>query len=191
MKVCTLGFVIIQIVIALSGCCCGLASGLESIAGVIFSATPTPSDPVEMVLQQSAARACPSSGPGEPHVPEVAVYDGAYRFVCIAATGHETSVRVTQFTNQLGARAAFDSTRAGNSIQDFHGFPLSAWQEQYPSFPDGREEYRVWLWQADRWLISVRAFDDTHFIFAPDPQTVSEVIYLVATEHALISTPDE
>ena len=191
MKICTLGFVIILIIIALSGCCCSLASVLESVAGTRFSATPTPTDPMEMVLQQAAVRACPLSGPGEPHIPEVAVYETAYRFVCIAATGHETSVRFDRFAHQAEAKAAFDSTRADIPIQYFHGFPLSVWQEQYPSFPGGREEYRVWLWQADRWLVSVRAFDDTHFITAPDPQTVSEAIYQVAVEHGLFSAQGE
>ena len=181
----------ILIIIVVSACCCGLTLVSTTIAAVVLTPTPTSQDTAEAVMQQSAKLVCPLSGPGEPHVPEVAVHDAVYRFNCIAATGHDTSVRLEAFAGLVEAQAAFDSTREDNPVQDFHGFPLSAWQEQYPSFPDGREEVRIWVWQADRWLVSVRAFDDTHFVMAPDPQTVSEAIYQVATEHHLFTARDE
>lgn len=136
------------------------------------------------MLHQSAQLVCPLSGPGEPHVPEIYVHGAVYGFVCIPAAGHDTSVRIEQFADQIEAQAAFNSTREDNPIQDSHGFPLCVWQEQHPSFPDGRKEYRIWVWQADRWLIHVRAFDDTHFLIAPDPQKVSEAIYQVAIDLA-------
>jgi hypothetical protein len=157
----------------------------------VVTATPIPKDAAETVLRQSAQLVCPLSGPGEPHVPKVAAHDAAYSFVCIAAAGHETSVRIERFANPVEAQAAFNSARKDNPIQNFHGFSLAVWQDQYPSFPDGRNEYRIWAWQADRWLIYVRAFDDTHFLIAPDPQEVSETIYQVAIEHALFPIRDE
>jgi hypothetical protein len=156
-----------------------------------LTTTPISRDVAEIVLQQSAQFVCPLSGPGEPHVPEVYVHGAVCGFVCIPATGHDTSVRIEQFAGQIEAQAAFNSTRGDNPIQDFHGFPLCVWQEQHPSFPDGRKEYRIWVWQADRWLIHVRAFDDTHFLIAPDPQKVSEAIYQAAIEHALFPVRDE
>jgi hypothetical protein len=88
------------------------------------------------------------------------------------------------------ARAALDTARGDNPLQEFHGFAASVWQEQHPSFPDERNEYRVWAWQAGRWLIEVRAFDDTPYLIAPDPETVSEAIYQVATERGLFLVPD-
>jgi hypothetical protein len=162
-------------------------TGTLSVSPVI-TATPPVKDVATIVLEQTAELVCPASGPGEPSVPDVSLQDARYGFNCVPAAGHSTGVWIEQFADQHEAQAAFDSTRGDHPVQDFHNFPLSAWQEQHPSFPDGRNEYTVWVWQAGRWLIYVSAFDDTHFEIAPDPQTVSETIYRLAIDHDLFST---
>lgn len=153
--------------------------------------TPTsvPTDVEEIVLLQAAQQVCHL--PGETNVPEIYTTDAVYSFVCAPAAGHSTSAGMERFSSQVEAQAAFNSMREDNPVKDFHGFPVSVWNEQHPSFPDGRSEYRIWVWLADRWLINVRAFDDTYHINAPDPEIVSEAIYQAATEYDLFSIPDE
>ncbi len=143
----------------------------------------TPSDVAKIVLEKVAKSICY----GHPETSSFFETDTTYSFYCSPAGGHFTVASLQWFNNESEARAAFDDRRKGNTVLDFYGFPRSTWSEDHPSFPGGRNEYRIQLWQAHQWLIRVVAFDDTHFIIAPDPGIVSESIYQVGLEHNLFT----
>lgn len=137
-------------------------------------------DKEEIVLQHTVEFICPSSD--EPLVSQSFSMGVVYSIFCALSPGHSTVVRMERFRSQDEAKADFDNVRGGHPVQDFHGYLLSVWYEDHPSLADRNDEYCIWLWQPDRWLIKVSAFDDTDYLIAPDPSTVSEAIYRFATE---------
>jgi hypothetical protein len=165
---------------------------LVACDGAVIPTTPVPREVAETVLQKVAVLVCPDyPDPDNPDFyRDFSATDTTYSFQCRPATGHSTTATLRWFSNQSEALAAFEARREGNTVAEFYGLPLSAWDEDYPSFPGGRKEYRVWLWQTQQWLIEVRAFDDTHYIIAPDPETVSEAIYQVGLDHRLFTIGD-
>jgi len=140
-------------------------------------------DTEEIVLQRTVEFICPSSD--EPLESQSFSMGVVYSVFCAPSPGHSTVVRMERFRNQDEAKAAFDNVRGGHPVQDFHGYRLSVWYEDHPSLPDRNDEYCIWLWQPDRWLIKVSAFDDTDYLIAPTPPTVSEAVYRFATEQNL------
>ena len=148
--------------------------------------TPEPTQDVKqmdkeaIVLQQTVESICPSSD--EPLVSQSFSIGVVYSIFCAPSPGHSTVVRMERFRNQDDAKADFDNVREGRPVQDFHGYSLSVWYEDHPSLADRNDEYCIWLWQPDRWLIKVSAFNDTDYLIAPDPSTVSEAIYRFAAE---------
>jgi hypothetical protein len=166
---------------------------LVACDAVVTPATPTPREVVEIVLREAASLACPDYGDEDntDFYRRFSMTDTVLMFECTPATGHYTSARLWWFSDPSEARAAFETRNEGDTVQEFHEFPLAVWEEDYPSFPGGRKEYRIWLWQVQGWLIEVRAFDDTHYITAPDPETVSETIYQVGVEHGLFAGGDQ
>ena len=137
-------------------------------------------DKEEIVLQQTVEFICPSSD--EPLVSQSFSIGVVYSVFCAPSPGHSTVVRMERFRTKYEAKADFDNIRGGRPVQDFHGYLLSVWHEDHPSLAARNDEYSIWLWQPDRWLIKVTAFDDTDYLIAPDPSTVSEAIYRFATE---------
>jgi hypothetical protein len=137
-------------------------------------------DKEEMVLQHTVEFICPSSD--EPMVSQSFSMGVVYSVFCAPSPGHATVVRMERFRTQDEAMADFNNVRGGHPVQDFHGYPLSVWYEDHPSLPDRNDEYFIWLWQPDQWLIKVSAFNDTDYLVAPDPSIVSEAIYRFATE---------
>ena len=140
------------------------------------------SEDVAMVVLRAAAElTCPHlDGPGELEFDTT-----GYGFHCATAAGHGTSVALVEYGSEAEARAAFDTGREGDSVKEFHGFPLSVRSEDNPSLPGEREEYRIWHWTADRWLVEIRAFDDTPYLIAPNPEEISEALYQLGIEHGL------
>jgi len=51
--------------------------------------------------------------------------------------------------------------------------------------PGGHNEYRIGLWAPGRWLVAVKAFDDTSSLAAPAPEEVLEAIYYAGKEMEL------
>ena len=137
-------------------------------------------DKEEIVLQQTVEFICPSSD--EPLVSQSFSMGVVYSVFCAPSPGHSTVVRMERFRTKDEAKADFDNVRGGHPVQDFHGYLLSVWYEDHPSLADRNDEYYIWLWQPDQWLIKVSAFNDTDYLIAPDPSTVSEAIYRFATE---------
>ncbi len=140
-------------------------------------------DKEEIVLQRTVEFICPSSD--EPLESQSFSMGVVYSVFCAPSPGHSTVVRMERFRSQDEAKAAFENVRGGHPVRDFHGYRLSVWYEDHPSLPDRNDEYYIWLWQPDRWLIKVSAFDDTDYLIAPTPPTVSEAIYRFATEQNL------
>jgi hypothetical protein len=142
-----------------------------------------------MVVLQQATEELDCS----PHVsifaePGVSI-DGAvhiYHYGCTAAAGHGTAIQIQRYASQAAAQAAFETKCEGRPIQPFHSYP--ACEQQFdenadnPQFPM-RHRFHVWL--ADRWLVVVEAFDDTHYAIAPEPAEVSEAVYRAAEASGL------
>lgn len=149
--------------------------------------TPTPGEIAEKVLQKVADSICP----GIPQCCQFFAEETVYGLQCSPAAGHYTVATLHWFSNKSDAQAAFEARREGRTVTEFHSFPLLIWDEDHPSFPGGQKEYRIWFWQAQQWLIHVQAFDDTHFIIAPDPGRVSESIYQAGTEYGLFQVKEE
>jgi hypothetical protein len=47
--------------------------------------------------------------------------------------------------------------------------------------------HRYHVWQAERWLVTVHSFDDTHYAIAPVPLDVSNIVYRLALENGLFA----
>jgi len=142
--------------------------------------TPTPMEIAKTVLERVADIVCPDNPNSS-----VSATDTECHFWCMPAGGHYTAATLQWFGNQNDAGAAFESQREGRQVLEFHDFPLLVWGEDHPSFPGGQQESKVWLWQAHQWLVVVHSFDDTHFTVAPDPGTVSRILYQVGVEYGL------
>jgi hypothetical protein len=136
-----------------------------------------------VVLRQAAQELNCSPYPDIFGAPGVSSKDGVhiYHYGCTAATGHGTAIRIQRYANQADAQTAFETKRESRSIQPFHGYSACEWKfdenADNPQFPM-RHRFHVWL--ADRWLVVVEAFDDTHFAIAPEPVDVSEAVYRAA-----------
>lgn len=149
------------------------------------SVAPTSQADEGMLLREVAARLCPFLD--EPGVIDYYTTEGGtYSFVCYPATGHSITVTLQRHADGAGAEAAFQAAPGLGPVKELEGFPVSDWQEQHPSFPGGRAEYRVRLLQMGRWLIGIRSFDDTHFLIAPDPREASVGILQVLRESDLV-----
>jgi hypothetical protein len=157
------------------------------------SAEATPIETAATMLQEIAEPVCPIPvGLDDKSLyHQFSSSDGASQFECLAAAGHTTVTTLSWFDTPDEADAAFAARREGHMVTEFHGFPLLMWEEDDPSFPGERKEHRIWLWQANQWLIEIRAFDDTHFIIAPDPGTVAEAIYQAGIERGLFTIGEQ
>lgn len=111
------------------------------------------------------------------------IEDRTYSFICYPSMDHSITVTIRRFADPARAEAGFRSAPELGPAKELHSFPVSDWQEQHPSFPGGRYEYRVRLLQVGQWLIWIRSFDDTHFLIAPDPRLASITILQVIRDH--------
>lgn len=109
-----------------------------------------------------------------------------YRLDCSPAEGHVVTIVVRRFAEPSAALAEFDAERPSGPVDGSDGFLAIDWQEQDPSFPGGREEVRRRYMQVGVWVVSIRSFDDTHFLIAPDPRDLSRTIFevIVALENS-------
>jgi len=129
-----------------------------------------------MVLQEAAQAV------GRP--PDISVGDATYSCGCAVAAGHSECAQIQRFTGQAEAQAAFDEARGDNSVQCFNGYPAYEWT--YAEHPGDSlpMNHRGQCWQADRWLITAEAFDDTLHLIGPLPE-VSQAICQSAIEYYL------
>ena len=138
-----------------------------------------------LVLEQAAQLLCPSPQPNPFSSPQLVAEGNLYRLSCIFAAGHATNVSIERFSSPAEAQTAFRAAMLDHVSQDYHGYPASAWDQPSASAPDGKE--RIWIWQADRWLIQIRSFDDTAYTTALDPGQAAEVLRGIAIERGLLS----
>jgi hypothetical protein len=140
------------------------------------------------VLKQASLAVCPPpEDPSDPDVYQRRYYssDTDFSFACDPAAGHSTGASMRWYASADDARGEFDARRKQSPVEDFHGYPVALMDADDPSFPGGRKEHRIRLWQAGEWLIEVKAFDDTPYLIAPAPEAVSEEIYKVGVECGL------
>jgi hypothetical protein len=143
-----------------------------------------------MLLREIAARLCPSPDDGRV-IDYYTTEGGDYSFVCYPATGHSVTVSLQRFADAASAEAGFRATPGLGVVEEIEGFPVSDWEEQHPSFPGGRAEYRVRLLQVGQWLVRIRSFDDTHFLIAPEPREASVTVLQVFRESGLLPRLDD
>ena len=145
------------------------------------TATMTPHPEAEMrVLQLIAQQSC---GLGYPP-PRLEKQGALYILGCTLAAGHFTSITIQRFDNSTQALALFGDSLKGHPIQDWNGYPISAWQEPFqPSWGTNR----ILIWQAERWLIQITSFDDTHYQIALDPAQAAESLRQLAIQQGLLS----
>ncbi|MBI5877268.1 MAG: hypothetical protein HZB53_06440 [Chloroflexi bacterium] len=114
--------------------------------------------------------------------PQITPADRGYDLSCAFAAGHSTSVRIQPFDRPGDAQAAFRAAAAGHDITELHGYPLAKWIQPDAALQQMGAKYRRAVWQFGRWLISVSAFDDTHFEVAVGPDRFMETIYRAAVQ---------
>ena len=146
--------------------------------------TPVFTETEMLVLQRVADALCCASW--QPCNQNYFVKDTLYGFGCFVAAGHHTGVQIQRFPSEAQAGAALDALRKDNPIQSFHGYQAVVWQyDQNPDNPGFPMRHRHHAWQAGCWLIDSSSFDDTHYVIAPDPQSVSEIVYREAKTRCL------
>jgi len=150
---------------------------------------------VEAQVLQQAARTLGWEAPD--HVCsrlDLSTEGAAYRLDCVVAAGHSVDVRIQRLESPDAAEDAFEAARKGHSVQDFHGYPAAVWQrDERPGNPGMPMRHRYHVWRAERWLVTVHSFDDTHFALAPEPTGVSAAVYQAALKVGLFqvgSAPD-
>jgi hypothetical protein len=153
-------------------------------------ASPMLTDTEMVILQQTTEELnC------APHVrvfgrPGVSIEGDVHTYYrgCTAAAGHGTAIRIQRYPRATDAKAAFKAKCEDQSLQPFHGFQACEWQfDERPENPQMPLRHRYQAWVADRWLVIVEAFDDTHFVIAPEPEEVSEAVYQAAQAAGLFS----
>ena len=119
---------------------------------------------------------------------ELVAEGNTYRLACVVAAGHSVDIRIQRFQSRDEAQDAFEAAREGHPIQGFYEVQATAWhRDERPDNPAMPMRHRYHLWQAERWLVTVHSFDDTHFAIAPAPRDVSEVVYQAALEKGLFA----
>jgi hypothetical protein len=167
-----------------------LLTGCTAAAGAVVTPTAVPIAAARDVLKRASLAVCPPpEDPSDPDVYQRRYYssDADFSFVCNPAAGHGTGASMRWFASADAARGGFDARRMHTPAEDFHGYPLAVMDADDPSFPGGRKEHRIRLWQAGQWLIEANAFDDTPYLIAPAPEAVSEEIYTAGVEYGLFS----
>jgi hypothetical protein len=142
------------------------------------SAATAPLTDLEEIVLQQAAQALGCSSP-------VTVNGTRYQVTCVVFPGHINDARIERYADAAAAFAAFQQASSSGTLTQFHGFAAYARKYVQNPGPGLPMNHRYHGWQVERWLILSHAFDDTHFLFAYRPETVSEAIYQAAVEHGL------
>lgn len=146
------------------------------------TATITLSPEKEMaVLQQTAQSLCTVPYPP----PRITTQGAVYALNCTLAAGHSTTATIQRFDSAAEAQTAFSTAAKSHPAQDLYGYPVAAWEEPYPGLAEAKN--RILVWKADRWLIRITSFDDTHFRIALEPRKVAETIHQFAVQQGLFS----
>jgi hypothetical protein len=69
---------------------------------------------------------------------------------------------------------------------DFHGYPAAAWQDDEPA-AEIAFHHRWHAWVGGPWMVTVHSFDDTDYLLAYDPRSVSEAIYRRLVAHGVLA----
>ena len=153
-------------------------------------ASPVLADTEMVVLQQATGELHCSPHVGIFGQPGISIEGDIHTYYrgCTLAAGHGTAIRIQRYPLATDAKAAFKAKCDDQSLQSFHGFQACEWQfDERPENPQMPLRHRYQVWVADRWLVIVEAFDDTHFAIAPDPEEVSEAVYRAAQAAGLFS----
>jgi len=106
---------------------------------------------------------------------------------CESAIGHYGYVSLTGFSDALQARAAFAPQTANETEEQFLGSVLRIDSRPNPCCPGLDGLIQNWRWLKGCWIVSGYAFDDTHFLLAPQPRASIEAIASAAAEFDLFA----
>jgi hypothetical protein len=81
---------------------------------------------------------------------------------CAVSAGHSVKVELRYFGNGAALEQAFATLRGTSPLEDFHGAPAFYRQEPWTQAPGGTQQ--TFAWHSQTWLITLRTFDDTHFL---------------------------
>lgn len=171
-------------------CCCAAVSFEECQAlerqGTCFgwgdpcpthtpTATPSPGGPA-LVMQHAAASLCSDTSRVE-----------GTTVSCDALTGHYGHVSLTGYADTSQALAAFGGKADNEEESPFLGAVLRIDSRPNPCCVSLGGLVQTWRWLSGCWIISGYAFDDTHFLLAPQPRPSIEAIVNAADEVDLFS----
>lgn len=115
---------------------------------------------------------------------------GRCSFACQFLSGHGGVATLQRFASSGEASAAFDAYARDNVRTELHGLAASFWEGEFPisGVPGGSSHRGVF--RSDCWLASAYAYDDTHFLLAPQPGESLELVYERATASGLFAECD-
>jgi hypothetical protein len=175
-------------------CCCGASSFEECQAlarqGTCFgwgdpcptlTPTATPAATVgpevpALVMQHAAASLCSDTSRVE-----------GTTVSCDALPGHYGRVSLAGYADTSEAQAAFGGKADNEEESLFSGAVLRIDSRPNPCCPSFDGRVQTWRWLSGCWIISGYAFDDTHFLLAPQPRPSIETIVNAADEVDLFS----
>lgn len=109
------------------------------------------------------------------------------RVNCRFPIGHEGYVSLIGFSSVAEASEAFGAPTADEVEEDFLGSVLRIDSRPNPCCPSLDGLIQNWRWLRGCWIVSGYAFDDTHFLLAPQPRSSIEAIVEVAEGFGLFS----
>jgi hypothetical protein len=138
-------------------------------------ATTVPTDTEALMIALVVDRHCPAT-PGL-GAPTISITPPRYAFSCPVAAGHSIGGTIERFVDLAAAQAAFQTARGSQPLESFHGY--AAYSRQVQSTPPFTEKQHAF--QADRWVVSTTAIDDTPYSSGPP----SEAMYQAAARDCL------
>jgi hypothetical protein len=81
---------------------------------------------------------------------------------CAVSAGHSVKVELRYYADSAELAAAFATLRGSSPLEDFHGAPAFYRQQPWTQAPGGTQQ--TFAWHSATWLITLRTYDDTHFL---------------------------
>jgi hypothetical protein len=152
------------------------ATGAPAYSPALTSAAVVTATEVIVLEQVAGQLGCPA---------DISIEETRYSLNCVVAAGHSITARIERFPSAVEAQFAFDAARAGLPLHYFRCHPSYSRTYDQP-VGDLPMRHRIHSWNADLWVTTIDAFDDTGYLIAPAPLDVSLLVHQAATEHGLL-----
>jgi len=129
-----------------------------------------------------AAQLCPRPDSTGPYL-TVGCDASSCSFDCSWYSGHAGTASLTRYDSAAAAATVFADIDHPRS--DFLGWPASFWTAPFPyPRPEGGSSHHG-IFHAGCWLVRADAYDDTHFLIAPQPEQTLQRLHEKALELGL------